>query len=306
MRLRLALVLSLTACACSSSCARSKPAVVPAALKFERLPVAEGTAVLVGAGDVTHCSALEGARATTALLERLEGTVFVLGDGSNDQGSPVQYRECFADTWGRFRDRIRPTPGNHDYFTDGAAGYYGFYGEAAGAADRGYYSYQHCGWHVVVLNGNCSKVGGCQRGSAQEQWLRADLAAHPAKCTIAYWHQPRFSSGRHGSDARTGDLWRALHEAGAELVLSGHDHHYERFAPLDPFGRPDPERGIRQFIAGTGGAGLRTVGSPVDGSEVRIAGRHGVLRLALRDGAYDWQFISIEGETLDSGTGACH
>ncbi len=306
MKLHLPTMLLLLASACSSSCTRAKSATPAAALPFDRLTVDTASAVLVGAGDVTHCNALEPAKATAALLARIDGTVFVLGDGSNGRGRPEEYAECFGTTWGRFRDRLRPAPGNHDYVTENAAGYFGYYGEPAGEPGKGFYSYQAGGWHVVVLNSNCEAVGGCGPGSEQERWLREDLAAHPAKCTVAYWHHPRFSSGLHGGDERVDGFWRALHEAGAELVLNGHDHHYERFVPLAPDGKPDPKRGVRQLISGTGGARLRNLSQPIAGSETHVQGVHGVTRLVLREGSYEWQFISVEGKVLDSGSGRCH
>jgi hypothetical protein len=278
-----------------------------AQLQLARMPVEAGTAVMVGAGDVARCDEIQNAKATAALLERIDGTVFILGDGSNDHGSPDEYASCFASTWGRFEDRLRPAPGNHDYLTPDAAGYFGYHGPRAGEKGKGWYSYDLGSWHVIVLNSNCQKIGGCQKGSPEESWLREDLAAHQTRCTLAYWHHPRRSSGEHGSDDRTADLWRALYGAGAELVVNGHDHGYERFAPLDPDGNPDSEHGIREIISGTGGAGMRLFGSNVvPGSEVRIERRHGVLRLVLREGSYDWQFVATDGHVLDSGSASCH
>jgi hypothetical protein len=271
-----------------------------------QMPIELGTSVLVGAGDISKCDELDSARSTAALLAKIDGDVFVAGDGSNDHGTSDEYANCFATTWGHFDDRIHPTPGNHDYATAGASGYFDYYGPAAGENGKGWYSYDLGKWHVVVLNSNCDQVGGCEKGSPQETWLREDLAAHPAQCTIAYWHHPMHSSGEHGNDARTADFWRALYESGAELVLNGHDHDFERFVPLDPDGQPDPERGIRQFVVGTGGAPLRSVNTASAGSDRVITGQHGVLRLVLRDGAYDWQFIGTDGSVLDSGTGVCH
>jgi len=162
-------------------------------------------------------------------------------------------------------------------------------------------------WHVVVLNSNCSIVS-CAKGSAQEQWLRADLAAHPVACTLAYWHHPRFSSGVvHGSTTTVEPLWQSLYDAGADLVLEGHEHNYERFGPLDPQGRPDPARGIRSFVVGTGGASHYPFGTPITGSEVRNSDTYGVLQLTLKSKGFDWQFVPEAGKAFtDSGSAACH
>ncbi|HMN62759.1 MAG TPA: alkaline phosphatase family protein, partial [Anaerolinea sp.] len=265
----------------------------------------EGT--LVGAGDIDVCGE-NGDEATAALLENIPGPIFTLGDNSNEVGTLKQYENCFGATWGRFKERIHPSPGNHDFTTDNGADYFTYFGAAAGEPGKGYYSYDLGTWHILALNGNCSQVGGCGEGSPQLDWLRADLAASPARCTIAYWHQPRFSSGIHGSNREYVDFWRALYAAGAEIVMNGHDHIYERFAPQDPDGNADPLNGIRQFIVGTGGAFYRDLGGdPIPNSEKIILYTFGALKLTLRDGSYDWQFIPVDGRTeSDSGSGTCH
>jgi 3',5'-cyclic AMP phosphodiesterase CpdA len=264
--------------------------------------------VLVGAGDIADCNEIEGARATAALLDRIPGTVFTLGDNAYTSGTAEQFRDCYGPTWGRHLERTRPAVGNHDYRTKGAAAYFAYFGAAAGPPDKGYYSYDLGKWHVVVLNSNCGEIGGCRAGSPQEQWLRRDLAQHPALCTVAMWHHPRFSSAsEHGDDSATQDLWKALEEAGAELVLSGHDHTYERFAPRDADGRPDPERGIRQFVVGTGGRHEYAWGTIEPTSQVHDNETFGVLKLTLHPDSYDWEFVPVEGGTFtDSGTAKCH
>jgi hypothetical protein len=200
-----------------------------------------------------------------------------------------------------------PAIGNHEYGTIAGAGHFDYFGSAAGERGRGYYSYDLGSWHVIVLNSNCWAVGGCGMGSAQEQWLRADLAASAARCTVAYWHHPRFSSGPHGSSLDMDAFWRALFTAGADLVLVGHDHHYERFAPQNPDGVADPARGIRQFIVGTGGAFLRRVQGRLANSEVVRDDTHGVLKLSLHAESFDWEFVPIQGQVFsDRGSGACH
>jgi 3',5'-cyclic AMP phosphodiesterase CpdA len=264
--------------------------------------------VLVGAGDIADCKQIEGAKATAKLLERIPGTVFTLGDNAYPRGTAEQFQDCYGPTWGRFLETTRPTVGNHEYETGGAAAYFAYFGEAAGPPDKGYYSYDLGKWHVVVLNSNCGEIGGCRAGSPQEQWLRRDLAEHPSVCTVAMWHHPRFSSAsEHGDDGRTRDLWKALEEGDAEIVLSGHDHTYERFAPRDADGLPDPIQGIRQFVVGTGGRHEYAWGAIQPESEAHNNKTFGVLKLTLHPDSYDWEFVPIDGETFtDSGTAKCH
>ncbi len=212
-------------------------AVIGAAFAWPSAAVAQ-TSVLLAAGDVAACTG-DGDELTAQILDVNPGTVAVIGDVSQTDGSMASYVDCYDPTWGRHKARTRPAPGNHDYRTPGAAAYYAYFGELAGPAGLGYYSYDLGDWHIVTLNSNCSFVS-CAEGSAQEQWLRADLAAHPAACTLAYWHHPRFSSGRSPQIEWTAPFWDALYEAGAEIVLAGHDHLYERFAPQTPIGDPNP------------------------------------------------------------------
>ncbi|MFY9550564.1 MAG: metallophosphoesterase [Thermoanaerobaculia bacterium] len=263
--------------------------------------------VLVGAGDISTCSN-DGDERTAKLLDKIDGTVFTLGDNVYPNGTASQFDRCYEPTWGRHKKRTRPVPGNHDYQTAGAAPYFAYFGDAAGDPKKGYYIYDLGTWHVVVLNSNCAEIGGCQKGSAQEKWLRGDLAAHPTLCTLAMWHHPRFSSGtEHGSSKATVDFWRALQDAGAAVVLSGHDHDYERFAPQDADGKADPERGIREFVVGTGGKSFYQFGQPVANSEIRNANTYGVLKLTLHPDGYDWRFVPVEGGAFeDSGSAKCH
>ena len=274
----------------------------------ELLIASRGVPVLVGAGDIASCSDLSGAQATARLLDQIPGTVFVAGDAAYDDGTEAQFAGCYDPTWGRHKARTRPAPGNHDYHTTAAGPYFRYFGEAAGDPHRGYYSYDLAGWHIVVLNSVCEAVGGCGMGSPQEHWLSHDLAEHPTPCTLAYWHHPLFSSEKkHGGDPDVRPFWQDLYRAGAELVINGHDHDYERFAPQDPDGRPDPERGIREFVAGTGGKSTRVFGRSAANSEVRNTGNFGVLKITLQSSSYDWEFISIAGKTFtDSGSGRCH
>ena len=262
---------------------------------------------LLAAGDIASCAS-NGDEQTAALLDTLPGTVLTLGDIAYDDGSTDQFGRCYLPSWGRFRDRTYPVPGNHDYHSAGANGYYGFFGPRAGQPGKGWYSFDLGRWHLVALNSNCDEVGGCQPGSEQERWLRADLAAHAKdRCVLAYWHEPRFSSGRHGNDKRFAAFWDDLYRAGAELVLNGHDHDYERFAPQTPDGRADPDRGIREFVVGTGGANLRHFRAVEPNSEVRDNSSLGVLELDLQPRGYSWRFAAASGGSFsDSGSGTCH
>jgi acid phosphatase type 7 len=267
-----------------------------------------GDPVLVGAGDIADCADLSGAEATAEVIEKIPGEVFTAGDDAYPSGTAQQFHDCYDPTWGRFKNRTRPSPGNHEFHSGGATPYFDYFGAAAGDPLSGYYSYDLRDWHVVVLNSECEEVGGCEAGSTQERWLRQDLEAHPAACTIAYWHKPLFSSGgTHGDDPGMKPFWDDLYAVHATLVVNGHDHDYERFAPQDPDGRADPARGIREFVVGTGGKNHRPFGTPLPTSEVHNADTFGVLKLTLHPKSYDWEFIPQPGKSFrDSGSGACH
>ena len=264
---------------------------------------------LVGAGDIASCDDLAGAAATAKLIDNIPGTVFAAGDLAYPDGSDEQFAKCYGPTWGRFKDRTHPSPGNHEYHSDGASGYVRYFGAAAGDPKKAYYSYDLGAWHIIALNSECQDVGGCGVGSQQEQWLRQDLNAHPAKCTLAYWHKPLFSSGAaHGNDPEVKPLWDALYAADADVVINGHDHDYERFAPQDASARLDQQRGIREFVVGTGGKNShRSFASPKPNSEVRQADTFGVLKLTLHATSYDWEFVPEADKTFtDFGSGTCH
>jgi hypothetical protein len=250
---------------------------------------------------------------TAALLGQspLAG-VLPLGDDQYEDGTLSAFQGSYDPTWGRYKGITYPTPGNHEYNTAGAAGYFDYFNGAgvadgiAGPRSQGYYSYDIGTWHLISLNSNCTKVS-CAAGSPQEQWLRADLAAHPAACTLAYWHHPRFSSGSHGDTTLVQPLWQALYDANADVVLSGHDHLYERFAPQTPTGVADPVRGIREFLVGTGGRSHYSFGTPEPNSEVRNSATFGILKLTLHAGSYDWAFVPEAGKTFtDFGSASCH
>jgi hypothetical protein len=268
---------------------------------------ATSDAVLVGAGDIAACGvtgpAGSKAELTAQLLDGIAGVVFTAGDNVYNNGTTTEFQSCYDPTWGRHKARTRPSPGNHDYIQPNAAPYFAYFGASAGPAGLGYYSYDLGAWHVVSLNSNIA----ADTASPQAQWLRADLAAHPATCVLAYWHHPLFSSGSNGNIQRMDAIWRILYSFGADVVISGHDHDFERFAPQTADAEPDLSRGIREFVVGTGGGSLHAFRSVVQpNSEVRNADTFGVLKLTLHSTSYDWQFIPIAGQTFrDSGSATC-
>ena len=264
--------------------------------------------VFAGAGDIASCGWTRD-ESTAQLLDGIPGTVFTLGDNIYSGATITDFNNCYAPGWGRHKDRTRPSPGNHDYDTANASGYYTYFGAIASPLDtnctsncKGYYSYNLGAWHIIALNSEIDHAA----GSVQEQWLRADLAGNPSMCTLAYWHKPRFSSGDHGNDSSFQPFWQALYDYEADVVLNGHDHTYERFAPQSPTGQADPTRGIREFVVGTGGANLYPFPTIRPNSEVRNNTTWGVIKFTLHATSYDWQFIPIAGQTFtDSGTGNC-
>jgi len=260
---------------------------------------------LVGAGDIAQCPATEH-EATAALLDDIPGLVFTTGDNAYGGATLEDFETCYGPSWGRHLDRTLPAPGNHEY-EDNMAGYFAYFGDRAGKPGKSWYSVDLGSWHIVVLDSNCRKVGGCYRTADQEEWLAADLAASDAPCTLAIWHHPRFSTGDYGNDERFAPFWKRLYDEGAEIVVNGHEHDYERFVPQDASGARDDGRGIRQFVVGTGGADLRPFRTTDPDSEVRDAETHGVLRLTLRPDTYDWRFVPVAGAPFtDAGSGTCH
>jgi acid phosphatase type 7 len=270
---------------------------------------AVGDPVLVGAGDIASCRST-GDEATADLLAGISGTVATFGDNAYPKGTAADFAECYEPSWGQFKARTLPSPGNHDYETSGASGYFDYFGTAAGEPDKGYYSYDLGSWHLVALNSNCGEEEiRCGPGSAQARWLKEDLAANDEKaCTLAYFHHPLFTSGRYRPGIeRVEPLWEILYAAGVDVVLNGHDHNYQRFAPQDPGGRADPEAGIRQFVVGTGGRSLYQISQPIANTEVYNDDTHGVLELTLHPRRYDWEFVPVKGDTFsDSGAARCH
>lgn len=256
---------------------------------------------LIGAGDIGMCGYRYAAQ-TAAIIDTLPGSVFTAGDNAYPNGAASDFANCYDPAWGTLKARTRPAPGNHEYQTAHASGYFGYFGDAAGDSTTGYYSYDLGDWHVVVLN---SALGMLARRT-EEAWLGNDLRAHAARCTVAIWHHPLFSSTRaDSSGGMTAPMWDSLYAAGAEIIIAGHVHNYERFAPQTPAGASDPVQGVRQFVVGTGGAPLDHFGPPITNSEVRDE-EHGVLELTLRRSSYAWRFIPVTGVLADSGSAGCH
>jgi acid phosphatase type 7 len=268
---------------------------------------------LVGAGDIASCgAALAGAEATAKLIEKIPGEVFASGDLAYEHGNAAEFHECYGKTWGRFKDRTHPTPGNHEYGTPEARDYFRYWGDRAGPVGKGYYSFDLGVWHIIALNSNCGApgLGGCGAGSPEETWLKKDLSEHAGSCIIAYGHHALFSSGifrKHAVHPELKQIVQDLYAAHADLLLVGHEHSYERFAPQDPDGNVDPEHGIREIVVGTGGRSHDPLGFAMDNSEVRNMDTFGVIKVTLMAHGYTWEFIPVEGQMFtDSGVGVCH
>jgi hypothetical protein len=262
-------------------------------------PPAATTATILAAGDIGECGF--GALETGALLDTLAGTVTPLGDLAYMHGSNANFADCYAPAWGRHIGRTRPVPGNHEYETPGASGYFDYFGDRAGVRGQGYYAYNAGPWRMIALNSELPM----QPGSPQITWLREELEANKTACTLAYWHRPLYSSGQNDNNPDTRLLWSTLIEFGAEVVLNGHDHLYERFERQDAQGRPDPVNGLRQFTVGTGGAHLTPPRGVKPNSAVRSAASYGVLVLTLHASSYSWDFASVNNSFRDTGTGGC-
>ncbi|MES2742894.1 MAG: metallophosphoesterase [Pseudomonadota bacterium] len=301
-------IVCLALAACDTTVALHAPA--PA-------PLSGPTYTVYSAGDIADCrfsrARYTGAARTADLIaaglaHTPQAAVLSLGDHTYPVGSAAEFNDCYAPTWGRFKERTYPTPGNHEYYSRGAAGYFDYFSDFGGPQRRGYFSVDLGAWHVISLNSNLAP----EDHRIQLAWLRDDLTRHRRACTLAYWHAPLYSSGGHGDTTRMRDVWQTLHAAGAELVLSGHDHNYERFAPQDAFGKLDLAGGVRQFVVGTGGAFLTPLRWARPHSEARDNSGHGVLKLELRDNGYSWQFLPAPADhdaalaPPDSGTARCH
>ena len=311
------LTLALGCSGCHPPAQRTPP---PATASAKEVALA-GASILIGAGDIARCDAT-GDEATALIVDsilladsvaKVSDAVFTLGDNAYTSGSTGQWTNCFTPSWGdpqkRIMKNIKPSPGNHEYYTAGADPYYKYFGKAAGPAGKGYYSYDIGEWHAVVLNTEIVVNSSFDLPARKEQldWLDADLKASTKECTVAYWHHPRFSSGSHGSDVKLGPIWQTLHRYGVDLVLSGHDHHYERFAPMNAEGVLDTLHGIPSFVIGTGGGELRGRRLPLaQNSLKRVEGHYGVLLLTLGAKEYRSAFISVGGYVWDPSGGKCH
>lgn len=267
---------------------------------------------LIAAGDIAGCENQEGAEATAKLLDEIPGTIIALGDLEYGDGTAGDFERCYGKNWGRHKKRTKPVLGNHEYITRGAAGYFQYWGRAAGKAGKGYYSFDLGSWHIVALNSNCEQtdLGGCSEGSPEERWLREDLKKNRSNCTLAYWHHPLFSSGlspRHAMRPEMRAIWADLENAHADVVVVGHEHSYERFAPQTVDGKRDVAHGIREFVVGTGGRSHTPFGLTLANSEIRNTDTYGVLKFKLYPRSYEWEFIPEAGKTFkDSGSGDCH
>jgi len=248
------------------------------------------------------------------LLAQNPDAVLTLGDNQYETGALSDFLGSYDPSWGRLKAKIHPAVGNHEYITPGAEGYFDYFNGAgaatgpAGDRSQGYYSFDLGSWHLVAINSHCPALpDGCAEDSPQMSWLRDDLAGHRDGCVLAYWHHPRFSSGQHGSRPDLEPFWQTLYDAGADVVLNGHDHDYERFAPQAPDGHADGDHGIREFVVGTGGRGNQRIKSPIPNSEANASEAIGVLKMTLHTGSYDWEFLPTAGTSFtDSGSGSCH
>jgi hypothetical protein len=272
-----------------------------------------GPWILVGAGDIATGppGAIGPDERTAQLIDKIvtenpgRVTVFTAGDNAYEDGTPGDFRHYFEATWGRHKSIMRPVPGNHEYQSEDAAGYFDYFGPGAGDAETGFYAYDLGSWRVYALNSEIE----VSAGMFQEQWLREDLAAHAeTRCVAAYWHRPRFSRGPHGSAEDIRPLWQALYDFNAELVISGHDHNYQRFAPMTADGALDAARGLRQWVVGTGGRQLNVIDGPIANTEAWNSSTYGVLKLTLHETSYDFEFVPVAGSAFaDKGQAiACH
>jgi len=263
--------------------------------------------VLVSAGDIAD-STMEASETATLVSRRPDATVLTLGDSVYERGARGEFNKYYAPTWGKFKNRTKPAVGNHEYETPNAAGYFAYFGKAAGKPTEGYYSFERGDWHLIALNSNCAEVGGCGVSSPQGQWLKADLAKNQSKCTLAYFHHPLFTSGEDRPGvSEVKPLWETLYKSGAEVVLNGHDHNYQRFAPQDPEGRVNSQRGLREIVVGTGGRLHYPIGNPIANTQAYNDHTFGVLKLTLHPISYEWKFIPVAGERFtDSGSARCH
>jgi calcineurin-like phosphoesterase family protein len=312
---RVLLLASLAATSCGGTPTQPAPSPTPIAG-----PSADPDPIIAAAGDIacgtgtgrgTPCRQME---TSELLVQSRPAAVLSLGDNQYESGEFADYQRFYDVSWGRLKAITRPAPGNHDYATTAARGYFDYFAgvgrltsEVTGDRNEGWYSFDVGTWHLIALNSNCASVGGCGANSRQMAWLRQDLQRSRANCTLAYWHHPRFGSGQSRDDRTYQPFWEALYEFGVDVVLVGHEHSYERFAPQTPTGQLDRTRGIREFVVGTGGHSFQPQGDPLNNSEIRNNSTFGVLRMRLRPTSYEWKFEGIPGSTFtDTGGDTCH
>ncbi len=307
----------LLSCSRDDSSSPTRPPSFPA--KEVKLA---GASELIGAGDIAVCGTngdemtahIVDSVLTVAAADNVRAAVITLGDNAYPSGSSGvdnYFPRCFSPSWGspRIMSVLHPSPGNHDYDSGSGDPYFAYFGARAGSRGKGYYSYDFGGWHLISLNSELFFGPGADQAAAtaQENWLRQDLANHSVPCTLAYFHRPLFSSGTYGATHQVQALWQILYDGGADLILNGHEHHYEIFQPQTPAGVADAAKGIVEIITGTGGAELRGVREPfANNSVTRIHGHHGVLKLMLGSGEYSRAFIDTDGRVWDPGGGKCH
>ncbi|MFL5759808.1 MAG: metallophosphoesterase family protein, partial [Thermomicrobiales bacterium] len=288
------------------------PTVTPTRTPTPSATAVSGSAIgFIGAGDIAGCSNTSDSDSGAIIAAHPADYVFTLGDNAYDNGTSTEFANCYNPAWGGFKNRTHPAPGNHDYSTANATGYFGYFGAAAGDPTKGYYSYDLPGsnWHVIVVNSNCGSIGGCAVGNPQYVWLQADLVANSSKNVVAMWHHPRYSSGTtHGNATNMDAIWDLLVVNHVDLVLNGHEHNLEVFAPLGASDNVDTANGTREFVIGTGGKdGNYPFGAAITGSGYRCAGALGVMEFQLYGDHYTWQFINSPGSTCStSGSQPVH
>ncbi|MFZ6656705.1 metallophosphoesterase family protein [Undibacterium sp. TJN19] len=279
---------------------------------IKKTPQKAGSVTIYAAGDIADCRKKAPADSMAAATAELiaaglekdsTARVITLGDNTYPVGKPEEFTRCYEPTWGRFKDKTLPSPGNHDYGMPKGLGYYNYFGDLAGPERRGYYALQLGKWQIISLNSNLDKV----QMQVQLNWLKEELSSNKKNCTLAFWHHPAYSSGGHGNNDIMQEAWKMLAETKADIVLSGHDHDYERFAPLDANGDRDDKNGMRSFVVGTGGAKLTPMFLPKGATEIRDNSTNGVLKLSLQDKSYEWEFLPVPGQNFtDKGKGICH
>lgn len=297
---------SLTAELTQSTQPSSTPTVTATLMLPTSIPQPSATPVYFsGAGDISICGQTGDDQTAAILLDRIgSGLYFTAGDNSNENGTLYEYQRCFAPTWGRLMPDLHVVPGNHDYYSNPLENYWMYFDGMAGEPGKGWYSFEHGDWHILMLNSNCGYVG-CGPSSEQIAWMKQDLETHPTQCSLAIWHHPRFNSGIAGNADWLYSFWDVLYEYGVDIVVNGHDHHYERLEKINPQGEPDSIYGIRSFIVGTGGASHYGIDQIQPFSEVQITNQFGIVQFELKAESYAWQFINVEGEVLDSGSDVC-